>query len=156
MPGPYYIAKADIEARVSARVVRQVYDDDRTGTANAAAIAQLIEDAESFVEEIVAGIYDIAEVRTEAPTAMKRLCLDAAVAYLRERWPALTKHLTTKTWERLGDECKAVSLACRRIDVGGVTAAPANVGGVVDPGVPDELADEGKYQMWGFGNTGWF
>lgn len=156
MAGPYYIAKADIEARVSARVVRQVYDDDRTGTANAAAIAQLIEDAESYVEEIVAGIYDIDEVRDAAPTAMKRLCLDAAVAYLRERWPALTKQITTKTWERLAEECKAVQLACRRIDVGGVTAAPANVGGVVDPGVPDALTDKGVYQMWGFGNTGSF
>lgn len=155
MAGPYYIAQADIEARVSARVVRQNLDDDRSGLPNAAALNLLIEESESFVEEIVAGIYDIAEVRVAAPPAMKRLCLDAAVAYLRERWPAFSRR-SAKAWDRLAEECKAVQLACRRIDVGGVTAAPGNVGGTVDPGVPDALADQGIYQMWGFGNTGAF
>jgi phage gp36-like protein len=149
-----YIAQADIEARVSARVLRQIYDDDRAGTAQAAAVAQLITDAESYVEEIVCGIYDIEEVRAAAPAAMKRLCLDAAVAYMRERWPSFTKTVTAKTWERLHTECEQVRLAQRRIDVAGVTEAPANVGGTVDPGVPDALANEGIYQMWGFGNTG--
>jgi phage gp36-like protein len=150
-----YIAEADIAARVSARVLRQVYDDDRTGTANAAAIAQLIQDAESYVEELVASVYVIEDVRTAAPDPMKRLCLDAAVAYLRERWPAFTKQVTVKTWERLAKECLEVRLATRRVDPGGPNI-PANVGGTIDPGVPDALADQGIYQMWGYGNTGVF
>jgi phage gp36-like protein len=153
-----YIVQADIEARVSARVLRQVYDDDRAGVAQAAAIAQLIEDAESFVEEIVSGTYDIVEVRAASPvlSAMKRLCLDAAVAYLRERWPSHMKTLTAKSWERLKSECKEVELACRRINPAGETSGPANVGGTIDPGVPAALADQGIYQQWGFGNTGSF
>jgi len=149
----YYITQADIEARMSARVLRQVYDDDRAGTANAAAIAQLIQDAESYVEEFVAPVYVIEDVRADAPDAVKRLCLDAAVAYLRERWPSFTKQVTAKTWERLAKECMEVRLATRRADAGG-TNVPANVGGTIDPGVPDALVDQGIYQMWGFGNTG--
>lgn len=150
----YYITQADIEARVSARVLRQVFDDDRSGTADAANITQLITDAESYVEEIVGCTYVIADVRTSAPNAMKRLCLDAAVAYMRERWPSLTKTLTAKAWERLAKECSEVRLATRRVLPAGTQGVPANTGGTVDPGTPDELADEGIYQMWGFGNTG--
>ena len=151
----YYIVQADIEARVSARVLRQVYDDDRAGVAQAAAIAQLIEDAESFVEEIVSGTYDIVEVRAASPvlSAMKRLCLDVAVSYLRERWPSHTKALAAKSWERLKSECKEVELSCRRINPAGETSGPANVGGTVDPGVPDGYPYP---RIWDFSGTGWF
>ena len=152
----YYITQAHIEARASTRVVRQVMDDNRDGAADAGPIAQLIMDSESYAEEIVGGIYDLAEVRAAAPNAMQRLCLDVAVAYLRERWPSYTRQVAAKSWERLRAECEQVSLSVRRVDAGGVTSPPANVGGLVEQGVAVDPNAGDAPRLWDFGTTGFF
>lgn len=131
MPG--YVAlitQAEIEARLSARVLRQVYDDDDNGTADAANVARLIEDASSYVLEFYYGNYTAVPESGNIPPALRRLALDAAHAYLAMRHPEYVRADGGKMLERVDKELKRLREA---VVVTGTSPPdpPANVGGAV-------------------------
>ena len=135
-----YVVQADIEARVSAAVVRQILDDDASGAADAANVNRVIADAESYVEGFLRGIYDIAALRvqgTGAPNEVKRLCLDVAVSYLYERWPEYIRGNWQELRERARMELKDLRNGVTRLDVVGAPEPARNQGGVVRSGDPD-------------------
>ena len=104
-----YFARQDLEARVSPQTVREVFDDDNSGTPSDTAIARLIADACSKVDSYLQPIYVLPLTPTfdEAgdpghatpiwPTEVVRLSLDVAVAMLAQRHPEYVR----RDWERL-------------------------------------------------------
>ncbi len=104
-----YFRREDLEARVSPQTVREVFDDDNTGTPSSTALARLIGDACSKVDSYLQPVYGLPLVPTwdDAtdpghllpiyPTEVVRLALDVAVAMLAQRHPEYVK----RDWERL-------------------------------------------------------
>ncbi len=124
------ITQADIEARVSARVLAQVYDDDADGVADSAGVALLIEDASSYVLEYYFGNYTGAIDVDAIPKPLRRMALDAAHAYLALRHPEFVRADAKVMFERLDKELKRL----REAMTTAIDAPPepaANVGGEV-------------------------
>lgn len=92
-----YITKADIENRLSKKVVVQIYDDDSDGRADADPIALLCADASSKVAGYLRPNYDLTVVASTPPHEVIRLALDVAVAYAAQRFPSYVK----RDWEKL-------------------------------------------------------
>lgn len=94
-----YIEKADLEKRLSARVVAEILDDDSDGTADTDAVDQLIADAESWMAARVQQHYPLSSVQAADLSEVKRLCLDVAVCYAYERHPEYVR--SAPPWERV-------------------------------------------------------
>lgn len=105
-----YITQADLEARLSPAVVRQICDDNNDGAPDATVIARLIEDAEAKVESALRNVTAV-PVPAPVPTEVKRLALDAAEAYAAKRHP---RHVR-RDWEPL---MKALDTDLDRIATG--------------------------------------
>jgi len=136
-----YIVTADLEARVSALVVRQILDDDQSGAADTTAVTRVIADAESYVEGFLRGNYDLAAVRalgTGAPNEVKRLCLDIAVAYLWERHPEYVRADGDKLFERARRDLVDLRAGKTRLDIVASVEPAANQGGVVESDNEDD------------------
>jgi len=136
-----YIVQADIEARVSAQVLRQCLDDNNDATADVANVARLIADAESYVEGFLRKEYDLTAIRAlgvACPNEIKRLCLDVATAYLVDRWPDYVRVDGTKLMDRARRDLMDLSAGKTRLDVVGSPEPAANNGGVVRSGNPDD------------------
>ena len=137
------IAKSELEARVSARVLTQVYDDDNDGYADEAAVNQLIRDASSYVLEFYYGNHATEVAAATIPTSLRRLALDAAHAYMCLRHPEYVRGNGIKMFERVDAELKRLREAITVV-VQEPPHPPANVGGTTgaigdDP--PDGAAD---------------
>lgn len=94
--GPYF-AQADLENRLSAQVVKQIYDDANIGMASTDPIKRLITDACSYVNETIQPIYLPWPLVAPYPDAVVRLSLDAAEMYAARRHPEYVRH----DWEKL-------------------------------------------------------
>ena len=105
-----YIDQADVEARLSKAVVRQICDDNNDGTPDPTVIARLIEDAEAKVESALRNVTAV-PVPAPVPTEVKRLCLDGVEAYAAKRHP---RHVR-RDWEPL---MKALDTDLDRIATG--------------------------------------
>lgn len=125
---PYW-AQVDLENRLSAETVVQVFDDNNDGVVDAGPLAQLQADCDSYVEGFLRGIYDLAVVRTTPPNQVKRLSLDYAVAQCAKRRPGYVK----RDWKELEDACRSELVDIRsgkvRLDVVGPPEPAANQGG---------------------------
>lgn len=138
-----YIVQADLEARVGAEAVRQILDDNRDGTPDAAPLARVIADAESYVEGFLRTVYDLAAIRaltTGVPNEVKRLCLDVAEAYLWDRFPEYVRAQGDKLLERARRDLVDLHKGMTRLDIVGTPEPAANRGGTVqsdDPENPD-------------------
>ena len=141
MPYPY-ITQADLEARLSVEVVKQILDDDNDGAADATPVDQLCKDASSKVAGYLRGTYDLDAVATNTPHEVKRLALDVAVAYAAQRHAEYVRRDWQSLMEQVDKELKALRKAETRLDVVGSPEPPANVGGTAESGNPD-LPDPG-------------
>jgi len=125
-----YWTQTDLENRLSAEVVRQVFDDDNNGTADTGPLAQLQQDCDSFVEGYLRGIYDLPTVRANPPNQVKRLSLDYAVAQCAKRRPGYIK----RDWKQLEEVARAELTDIRngkvRLDVVNAPEPAANQGAV--------------------------
>lgn len=129
------VTRPQLEARVSARVVRQVLDDNNDGEADTDPIQGILRDASSYVLEAYYGTFD--EVPEEVPAALERLAKDAAQAYLAIRHPEYVRYDGFKMFERIDRELDRLVEGKRR--TGEAPPDPAsNHGGDVLSGDPDE------------------
>jgi phage gp36-like protein len=98
------LTQAHLEARLSVETVKQIYDDNNDGSPDSDPIAQLLADAQSYVFEAIEDLYTEDSdwpLTAPYPSAVIRLCLDAAEAYAAKRhpeyvrrdWQALFAHL---------------------------------------------------------------
>jgi len=151
---PYWTL-TDLEDRLSAETVRQVFDDDGDGTADTAAIARLQADCDSFVEGYLRGVYSLTAVRAAPPNQVKRLSLDYAEVvcakrhgeYVRRNWKDLLDALTK--------ELMAIRNGVIRLDVEGTPEPGANQGGEVWDG-GDDLTEVAPKVFIGTGGMGDF
>jgi len=130
----HYITQAALEARLSAAVVRRIYDDNNLGDAEETPISQLIKDAEAKFEGYCRGIYPLDALRTAKPNEAVRLCLDVVEAMAAKRFP----RAYTRDWQPLMDfvERELSGLRSRKtqLDVVGLPEPAANDGGYVSSG----------------------
>jgi len=124
-----YFTQSDLEARLSATTVSQVFDDDNSGSSDVAPIALLIADASSKVDSYLRGTYSKYMPFETVPNEVKRLALDVAVAFVAQRHPEVVR----MAWKELMDAAEADLAKLRdgktRLDV--ADAVPANAGGGV-------------------------
>lgn len=143
-----YIVTADLEQRISAERLKQIYDDDNNGTADVNPLARLCKDASAKVAGYLRGVYDLATIAAAPPEEVIRLTLDVAEAYAARRHPEYVK----RDWEKLMRACEGdldkLRRGVTRLDV---TASPepgANEGGTVlsttvdEDGAPARVFDD--------------
>ena len=111
------LTQADLEARFGAQVIRAILDDNNDGTADASAVARIIDDATSKVMSYaLAAGYDLTALMANPPNEIKRLTLDAAEVLIVRRFPA-----SERDWRELKEaneaELKNLRLGVTQLDV---------------------------------------
>lgn len=98
-----YFTKAQLEARISAKTVREILDDNNDGTADFDAVEQLQKDATSKVDGVLAAIGIHSLEPDKVPYEVTRLTLDVAVALAAQRFPEVMR----KDWVALMKQADA-------------------------------------------------
>ncbi len=133
------IALADVQARLSARTVQAIFDDDNDGTADTNPIARLIEDAIAKVNGAIIGPGSVYPngLGASVPAEAKRLYLDAVVVYAAQRHPEYVRRDWVPLMDQLDKELDKLRTGKRGM---GITTTPepaANHGGSVVADAPD-------------------
>lgn len=155
MPFEPLFTKKQLEDRLSATVVRRIYDDNNDGTADTDPIEQLRLDASSKVRGKLGPVYNPELLLGALADELVRIGLDQAVAMAAQRFPEVMR----KDWEKLMTQAdKDLSELRKGIANLGVNTSPepaANVGGEVI--ADDQLLEDEPQQFWtGDGGTGIF
>ena len=143
-----YINQSDIEDRLSADIVQRILDDDADGFADTGPVDRAIADAEGYVEAFLRVAYDLAVIRalgTDVPNEIKRLILDVVTAYLWERHPEYVRADGNALLARARQELIDLKRGLTRLDIVGSPEPPANRGGDVRSGDPDEPEPAPKF-----------
>jgi len=152
----YYITTtAILENRISAAVVKRIYDDNNDGTADTNPVTQLIVDAEARFEGYCRGIYDLAALRAAHPAEAVRMCLDIAEALACKRFPKAATREWLPLWQASEAELKALRKGETRLDIEGSPEPAANEGGDYYEqgyGLADEDSQPSSYTRDGFGS----
>lgn len=127
-----YFGRKDLEARLSASTVRELYDDNNDGVADGPSIDGLIADSCSKVDSYLRGVYPL-PLSAPYPYEVKRLAIDVGVAYAAQRHPEVVRREWEKLMKQAEHELNEMRRGQTRIDVpdGSSVGAPKNVGGVV-------------------------
>lgn len=120
----------ELKERLSAEVVRQIYDDDNDGDADAGPIARLIADASSRTVARLLPIYRNALSWTPVtvPNEAKRIALDYAEYYGAQRHSEYVRRASLKDILREIDEA-VQDLRSANSHLDSATEKPANNGG---------------------------
>lgn len=148
---PYWLL-SDLEDRLSAEVVRQVFDDDNSGVADSSAIQRLQADSDSYVEGYLRGNYDLAAVRANPPNQVRRLSLDYAEACTARRHGEYVRRDWKGMLEQVEKELTRIRRGDIRLDVDGTPEPAANHGGSVWDGSTDYTADAPKVFIGSMGD----
>jgi hypothetical protein len=124
-----YIEREHLEDRLSADVVRRIYDDNNDGTPDAGPLIQVIADAERRFESAMIGIYpSLTELRATAPTTSS-IVLDLAEALAAKRFPRCVNREWQPLLEDANKQMKEYRTGVAKLPVVGAPNPPANVGG---------------------------
>lgn len=99
-----YFTQADLENAISVPIVKAIYDDDRDGTADAAAIASCIAYGtalcDSFLRKVgsAPGGGTLTLPLTVVPDEVKFAALEFGIAYSIRRRPEMAKALGEQAW----------------------------------------------------------
>jgi phage gp36-like protein len=124
-----YITTAMLEDRLSAAVVKRIYDDNNDGTSDTSPLARVVADAESRFESFCRGIYSLTALRASPPSEAVRLCLDVAEALACRRFPRAVNREWQELWGASTAELKSLRRGETRLDVEGTPEPGANQGG---------------------------
>lgn len=91
MPLPNLFTAEHLRRRLSPMVVQRVFDDYESGTEDAEAISQLIEDASNKVRAMLGPVYDQALLDPATAPELRRLGLDVAYAMAAQRHPEVLR-----------------------------------------------------------------
>lgn len=132
----------DLVALVGRDAVRAALDDDDDGTPDEAAVAQLQEDSDVFVLDMIRGtradgVMDA--IVANPPRSLKRLSLQWAMAQIWKRAPAHARGDWLELEKAARSELMDIRRSDMRIDINAGDLPPANVGGVVMDGSGDLL-----------------
>lgn len=142
MPWPL-ITKAQLEARLSKRVVQRLLDDDRDGAADTNVVDRLLLDASGKFAGFAAQIYDIAAIRAMAanvlPDEVTRLTLDVAQAMAAQRHPEFVRLDGFELMKQVVAELKMLREGMTNTGVADdVAPETQDIGGAVVSGSPRE------------------
>jgi len=140
---PYWFV-GDLENRLSAEVVLQIFDDDNDGEADAGPIARLQLDSDSFVEGYLRGVFPLEAVRTVKPNQVVRLSLDYAVAQCAKRHPEYVKRDWKALEKAVTDELEQIRMGKVRLDIETSPEPGANQGGEAWDGGSDSSVEPAK------------
>lgn len=124
------IVKADLENRLSAAVVRQIYDDNSDGTADNDPIAQVIADAISEFYDWLTPVYGAPPWAT-VPDGARRLQLDFAVAFAAMRHPEYVRRDGAALLELAYKQVELHRIGKKSFGIGTPPEPAANQGGLV-------------------------
>lgn len=147
----HYIDDAKLSARVGAKTYAACFDDTNSGTVNAQAVAQVIQDAEAQFDGFMRGVYPIP--LSPVPNQAVRICLDLAEAYTYLRNVEAARRDPDVILKRAREEMTDIRKGFVRLDVEGPPEPGANQGGEVHSGDPEHPTPPPK--AFGAG-TGWF
>lgn len=136
-----YITDAVASSRLSAAVVRRIYDDNNDGLPDSDPVAQLIRDAEAMFEGYCRGIYDLAALRIAHPNEAIRLVLDCVEFLAAKRFPQACKRDWTILEASVRKELESLRKGLTRLDVMGSPEPAANQGGEVFNGTTADPID---------------
>lgn len=167
---PVYLTSTDLDQRMTAAVVVQIFDDDGNADATLATSDlaldateettrdAFIEDGESFVEQWIAATYGDAgltalrALTTTAPRAVKRLMLDATEIKMGRRHPEYIRGGWTERRRELIEELKMLRVREVTLDTTGAPEPACNEGGIVRSGDPDATTPRDKMFLDGMGD----
>lgn len=151
-----YIDEAMLRNRLSAAVVRRIYDDNNDGIADADPMTQLIEDAEGRFEAYCSGIYpDLTALRASGSNEARRLVLDLAEAMACRRFPKAANREWLPLWQAIEAELKGLRRRETRLDITTAPEPASNEGGAVyKEGA--EVASGDDYKPFFMDGTGLF
>lgn len=133
-----YFTKAELEARVGARTVQRILDDDNDGDADDDPIERIRLDATSKVDGVLRSKYRDWPFTT-VPNEVKRLALDVGVAMLYIRHPEYARSDGIALMELADRDLKLVTIGERSTDAEGSPEPAANHGGYVWDGGPSTV-----------------
>jgi len=150
-----YITQDDVLSMFTPSIGVQLFDDDGDGIVDPddVNIALVIERAHAEVESYVENLYVTRPTNT--PVLLKSCALDYAYAYSLDRRPELAKAYSeesTKRWARAEKRMDRIQKSTQRLIDNVPTGDPANVGGVVRSGNPDDTALLPKWFTDGLGD----
>jgi hypothetical protein len=154
----HYITQRMAENRLSAAVVRRIYDDDNVGAVDDdsdSPLGQACRDAETWFEAVAIGIYpDLVALRAGGGDPAVSMVLDCFEAIAAKRFP----RAVNRDWQALWDTADKQLMRMRRgeikLPVTGTPNPPANVGGRVEVFGPEIVATDNE-PTWNSG-TGIF
>lgn len=146
-----YATQAQLEARVSAYVVRRILDDNGDGTTDAAVLSQLLDEATSYVDGFLRAVYPLP--LTTVPNELVRLTLDIASAYLYQRFPEWAKGRDPFAMMAAArQELMDLRAGKTRLDIVGSPEPPANTGAEVRAGTLEGDAVTTHFFLDGLGD----
>lgn len=157
MPYPFVTA-ADVEHRLSPEVVRRLLDDYNTGIADENALNRLIKDSSGKVAGVLRANYPLDTIKAmtaeQMPEEIRRLTLDGVVMYAAQRHPECVHRDWVELKKAWDADLKMLRNGDARLDVEGSPEPPANVGGDISVGDPDEQTETTArpYFLWGTGD----
>lgn len=138
-PAGYYVTQAMLEDRMSATVIRRVYDDMNVGGSSDSCVKQIITDGEAMFEGYCRGIYDLTALRAAKPNEAVRLALDCVEVLTIKRFPRAANRDWQPMLEALRKELASLRKGETRLDIIGPPEPAANQGGYVSSGDTTDL-----------------
>lgn len=136
-----YCSLTDAERVLSVPLVLRLLDDDNDGTADAAVVADMLDDVDAEINGYIGRNYDLTVLAADVPPTIRRIATDlfCQAAYLRR--PEFLSERGETPWETrykaAVGKLKELRDGKWRLDIDGDPAVPANVDGGVYNGVSD-------------------
>ena len=146
-----YIDATQLSRRMTTTCYQGTFNDAGTGTVDTDAVAQVIRDAEAYVNGFLRGIYPTIPV-SPVPDQVMRITLDVAEAYAYQRNGTLSRRDPEVIIERARKDLVDIRNGKIRLDVDGAPEPAANQGGSARSGDPDDPDPPSSVFLGGLGD----
>lgn len=144
-----YVTQADLIAALTHAVFIDLFDDDNDGVVSDsdANVTAVITNAHAEVESYLPNLYTT--LPTNSPVLLKNAERDFAIAYALDRKPQVARTYGAEArdhyWNRAEKRMERIQKSIQRLIDNTPTGDPANVGGIVRSGDPDDTDVEDKW-----------
>lgn len=140
-----YVNQADVEARLSADVVRRVLDDNNDGLADESPLSRVIADAEAWFESVAICVYpELETLRADGGIVAQTMVLDCVEALAARRFPRAFNRDWTALWDYTDKQLMRMRKGDIKLPVHGSPNPTANSGGRVELHGPAEVATDNE------------
>jgi hypothetical protein len=134
------ITKKQLENRLSAIIVKRIYDDNNDGSADSDPLNQLLLDASSKFRGALGTIYDIDTFDQNTLDEVVRISLDIAQAYAAQRHSEIVRVDGFKLMQQAEKDIEKIRAGLSNLGTKGPPEPAANQGGIVteDPNLAED------------------